>query len=71
MTGTFDHVKWSFYTTGQQCNTTAQEDVIQGAIVQYIWNAENGRDNLRNTVLASGSWRHLEWVVEAGLGQQL
>ncbi|KAF7114217.1 hypothetical protein CNMCM5793_007795 [Aspergillus hiratsukae] len=42
MTGTFDHVKWSFYATGQHCNTTAQEDVIQGAVAKYIRNAENG-----------------------------
>ncbi|RHZ70163.1 hypothetical protein CDV55_103113 [Aspergillus turcosus] len=42
MTGSFDNVKWSFYATGQHCNTTAQEDAIQGAIAEYIWNAENG-----------------------------
>ncbi|GIJ86638.1 hypothetical protein Asppvi_005530 [Aspergillus pseudoviridinutans] len=42
MTGTFDNVKWSFYATGQHCDTTAQEASIQGAIAEYIRNAENG-----------------------------
>ncbi|KAF4211816.1 hypothetical protein CNMCM5878_002017 [Aspergillus fumigatiaffinis] len=42
MTGAFDNVKWSFYATGQHCDTTAQESTIQGAIAEYIRNAENG-----------------------------
>ncbi|GFF42668.1 hypothetical protein IFM61606_07757 [Aspergillus udagawae] len=42
MTDTFDNVKWSFYATGQHCNTTAQEATVQGAIADYIRNAENG-----------------------------
>jgi hypothetical protein len=42
MTGTFDNVKWSFYATGQHCNTTAQEATVQGATAEYIRNAENG-----------------------------
>jgi hypothetical protein len=43
MTGAFDNVKWSFYATGQHCDTTAQESTIQGAIAEYIRNAENGK----------------------------
>ncbi|KAF4154046.1 hypothetical protein CNMCM8927_001305 [Aspergillus lentulus] len=42
MTGAFDNVKWSFYATGLQCDATVQESIIQGAIAEYIRNAENG-----------------------------
>ncbi|GFF25097.1 hypothetical protein IFM46972_01282 [Aspergillus udagawae] len=42
MTDTFDNVKWSFYATGQHCNTTTQEATFQGAIAEYIRNAANG-----------------------------
>lgn len=41
ITGSFDNVKWSFNATGQ-CNTTAQESAIQGAVAEYIRIAENG-----------------------------
>ncbi|KAH2272381.1 hypothetical protein KXW96_005411 [Aspergillus fumigatus] len=41
MHGTFEGLKWTYYSTGRNCDTTAQHDTIAGAIKKYLNNVEH------------------------------
>ncbi|RHZ59253.1 uncharacterized protein CDV56_105070 [Aspergillus thermomutatus] len=41
MYGTFEGLKWTYHSTGRNCDTTAQHDTIAGAIKKYLSNVEH------------------------------
>jgi hypothetical protein len=41
MHGTFEGLRWTYYSSGRNCDTTAQHDTIAGAIKKYLNNVEH------------------------------
>ncbi|KAA8646839.1 uncharacterized protein ATNIH1004_005514 [Aspergillus tanneri] len=40
MSGTYQDLKWTYYSSGRNCDTTAQHDTIAGAIKKYLTKVE-------------------------------
>ena len=43
MSGTYENLRWSYYSSGRNCDTTAQHDTIAGAIKKYLTTVENNK----------------------------
>jgi hypothetical protein len=43
MSGTIEGVRYTYHSTGQHCDTTAQRDTIAGAIKKFLLNVEHNK----------------------------
>ncbi|KAE8152877.1 hypothetical protein BDV25DRAFT_127634 [Aspergillus avenaceus] len=43
MTGSFEGLKWTYHSSGRNCDTTAQHDTIAGAIKKYLTEVEHSK----------------------------